>query len=673
MYEVTPNVDGREITHLSFKFPFEDGSGNRFVGGVAIDVTEQRRAETELQRQFREAERARSETTAILDATAEAMMLIAPDGRVATLNHRAFELLGLDPSKTLGQPIDLVRPYLERIFDDSGRVTALIADRVAMDSVVHTEIVSQRWPEARELALSSAPVQGGDGEPLGHLFAFRDVTRERAVDRMKTEFVSLVSHELRTPLTSIKGYVDLLLDGEVGDLEPDQKEFLAIVRNNAQRLVALINDLLDISRIESGKIELRPTAVDLARLIEGATMAMRPQLDGKRQRLIVSVADNLPSIWGDADRVAQVLTNLVSNAHKYTPVNGAIRIAAECQGHQVRVDVQDTGIGLSAEEQSQLFTKFFRAENRATQEVGGTGLGLVITRSLVEMHGGTMEVVSAPGKGATFSFTLPIARRETAELTPISRAGAHGGRVLVVEDEPDIAHLIRRYLSRDGYEVLLAHNAADARRLARLERPDLITLDIMLPDANGFTLLEWLKSEEATRDIPVMLLSMLPDDNRGLVLGAVDYMVKPVQEQTLLDKVATILSGNRRLVLVADDDADTREMLCRHLKHVGCDVIEASNGEEAVAQARRHHPTLLVIDVRMPGLDGVEAVRELREDPETRDLPVIVMTGSPGVAENGADIVAQLGINRLLMKPFSAKELSASIAQGLKPVGFGVE
>jgi signal transduction histidine kinase/CheY-like chemotaxis protein len=582
-------------------------------------------------------------------------------------------LLGLDPATALDRPVDELRPHLEQVFEDPERVTAVIGDGMTPDDRRLTQIVSQRWPEARELELSSAPVRGGDGEPMGQLVAFRDVTRERAVDRMKTEFVSLVSHELRTPLTSIKGYVDLLLDGEVGELEPDQKEFLAIVRGNAQRLVSLINDLLDISRIESGKVELHRASIDMARLIEGVAMAMRPQLDGKRQRLVLALPDPMPVVRGDADRVAQILTNLISNAHKYSPAGSAIRVAAERQGNQVRIDVQDNGIGLSADEQAHLFTKFFRAENRTTREVGGTGLGLVITRSLVEMHGGTMEVVSAPGKGATFSFTLPIAETGTALLSPLVRTGARGGRVLVVEDERDIAHLIRRYLERDGYEVMVAYTAAEARAMARHEPPDVITLDIMLPDANGFTLLEWLKSEEATRHIPVMLLSMLPDDNRGKLLGAVDYLVKPVQERNLLDKVAWVLNGNRRLVLVADHDAETRALLSRHLEQVGCDVIEAADGAEAIAQARRHQPSLLVIDVRMPGADGVTAVHELRQDPATRHLPVIVMTGSRVVAENGAEIVEQLGVHRLLLKPFSPKELTASIAHGLSAVGSGSE
>ena len=350
----------------------------------------------------------------------------------------------------------------------------------------------------------------------------RNVTREREVDRMKSEFVSLVSHELRTPLTSIKGYIDLLLDGDAGELTGEQRGYLDIVKDNADRLIALINDLLNVSRIESGKIELQRGPLDLARLIHGVADSLRPSIEAKGQHLTLSLAGGhesspggrdgtlLPAVLADADRVTQILTNLLSNAYKYTPVGGSISVRACTQGDHVRVDVQDTGIGLSTEEQAQLFTRFFRARNQTTQEVGGTGLGLSIARSLVEMQGGKITVSSAPGQGSTFSFTLPIAQTQ-AEHETSSHPAQPGGRILVVDDEQDIAHLIQRYLEREGYQVLLAHNAADALRVARSEHSDLITLDIKLPDVEGLTVLEWLKSNSTTTAIPVLLLSIKDD------------------------------------------------------------------------------------------------------------------------------------------------------------------
>jgi signal transduction histidine kinase len=225
--------------------------------------------------------------------------------------------------------------------------------------------------------------------------------------QLKSDFVALVAHELRSPLTSITGYVELLLEGPGGASAETQRESLGIVKRNADRLLQLIDDLLDIARLEAGKIELRRTKLDLARLMQEVINALRPQIEAKGQRLTIDLAEALPAVSGDADRVTQSLTNLLSNAHKYTPAGGSIAITARGEEGRMRVNVQDTGIGISSDDQARLFTKFFRAENRMTQGVSGTGLGLAITRALVELHGGDITVSSALGRGSTFSFTLP--------------------------------------------------------------------------------------------------------------------------------------------------------------------------------------------------------------------------------------------------------------------------
>jgi signal transduction histidine kinase len=225
-------------------------------------------------------------------------------------------------------------------------------------------------------------------------------------NRLKSEFVSMVSHELRTPLTSIQGYAELMLEGE--QLTEEQRESLTLVKKNAERLLGLINDLLDLSRIEAGRLDLHPASLDLACLIPEVAGSLRPLIEAKRQRLKLELGEALPPVWADADRVTQILTNLISNAHKYTLADGNITVAARPDDGFVRVDISDTGIGLSPEDQAQLFTKFFRTQNRSPETGGGTGLGLVITRFLVELHGGKITVSSAPGQGSTFSFSLPV-------------------------------------------------------------------------------------------------------------------------------------------------------------------------------------------------------------------------------------------------------------------------
>jgi two-component system, sensor histidine kinase and response regulator len=375
----------------------------------------------------------------------------------------------------------------------------------------------------------------------------RQAAAEREANRVKDEFISLVSHELRTPLTSIKGYVDLLLEGEVGELETEQREFLTIVKNNADREVALVNDLLDISRIEAGKVDLLRSAIDLGALIRGAANGLRPQIEAKRQQLSVEVPTSLLPVDADANRVSQILTNLISNAHKYTPSGGSILVSASQIDGEVQVDVRDTGVGLTQEEQQHLFQKFYRAKNRATQEVSGTGLGLAITRQLVQLHGGETWVKSVPGEGSTFSFTLPVAVADQLPKTASTADGrVHAGvKVLVVDDEADIAQMLRRYLQRAGYQVRIARTVADALRLVQSEPPDLILLDILLPDGDGYDLLQALEVDPSTDGIPVILLSIVTDDGRGRAFGAVDYMTKPVQGPAVVERVRQVLSTLR--------------------------------------------------------------------------------------------------------------------------------
>ena len=650
------------------------GSELQFAVGMVEDITERKRAEEELyktvaqlEEQYHKAELARGESRAVLDAAGEAMILVSPQRMFLSVNRRFGELFSINPEDILGRKFEDLQQEIERIFTDPTSFRGKIAGSASDEQLQFTEIISQCWPVARELELFSTPVRSADAEYIGRLYVFRDVTHEREVDRMKSEFVSLVSHELRTPLTSIKGYIDLLADGDAGELNEEQLEYLGIAKNNADRLVALINDLLDVSRIESGKVELQRTVVDLVGLIQNAASSLRPQIEAKEQHLELDVSRTPHTVLADADRVTQILTNLLSNAYKYTPVGGTISVTAQGEGKDmVRVEVKDTGIGLSSEEIGKLFTKFFRAKNRTTQEVGGTGLGLTITRSLVEMHGGEITVASVVGKGSTFSFTLPILH--TTQTLPIIEvpftAMRQGGRILVVDDEPDIANLIRKYLEHASYEVLIAYNANEALSLARSKHPNLITLDVMLPDADGFTVLEWLKSDPETAAIPVVLLSMMDDAKRGKLLGAVDYLRKPIQEQVLLDRVRMVLAQDQvHLILVADDDDDVRSLIARNLSRAGYQVIEATDGAQAIELAQSQLPNLALIDIKMPRMDGIAVLRALRNDAATRNLAVIMMTASPGISEESRSVVEALGGAMLLSKPYTAEELAEVIFQ----------
>jgi PAS domain S-box-containing protein len=390
----------------------------RFAIGMGEDITERKQVEAAFAQQFVATEAARSETRAILDATAEAMLLVTPDGVVRTINRRFSEMLALPEEAVCNRAFAELQPELERRFSDPAAV-ALLAAHIPDTEERFTRDLAQRWPVSRTLELFSTPVRSADGALLGRLYVFRDVTREREVDRMKSEFVSLVSHELRTPLTSIKGYVHFLMSGDIGEVSGEQQAFLEVINHNADRLGGMINDFLDLARIESGHIDLAKVPVDLASLVSQVVASFRLQFEAKQQQLVIALADDMPLVMGDTERLVQIITNLVSNAHKYTPSGGTITISTRQEGIALQLSIADTGIGLTLDEQGQLFTRFYRARNRTTQAIGGTGLGLTITKSLVEMHGGSIAIESEPGLGTTVTVTLPILQESV--VTPSAR------------------------------------------------------------------------------------------------------------------------------------------------------------------------------------------------------------------------------------------------------------
>ncbi|MDQ2906043.1 MAG: cell wall metabolism sensor histidine kinase WalK [Chloroflexota bacterium] len=356
-------------------------------------------------------ERTKSQLRAIMDASQEAMLFLAPGGRPLKVNTRFSGFFGVDDTTVLSQTPAQLTVLLKGLFVDGEALDRWLSWSTLDREHIFREQQVQGRRERQDFDLSSLPVTNVDQTYLGRLYVWHDVTQERAVDRMKSEFVSLVSHELRTPLTSIQGYVDLLLtDEDVGTLTALQREFLGIALSNAHRLGRLINDFLDLSHIESGKLVLHCEPFPLVQLIREVSSSFHLSLAAKQQDVTLHLPDPALMVYGDANRMVQVLTNLLSNAHKYTPVGGHLEIAVEIKGTLAHISVIDTGIGLSGEEQAQLFTRFYRAENAATRAIQGTGLGLTITRSLVEMHGGELQVSSTPGVGSIFCFTLPVVK-----------------------------------------------------------------------------------------------------------------------------------------------------------------------------------------------------------------------------------------------------------------------
>ncbi|RMF28194.1 MAG: response regulator, partial [Chloroflexi bacterium] len=621
-----------------------------------------------------------AKSQAILEGVADGVMVTDNTGHVILFNAAAERILNTPRQQIIGRSIE----ELLGLYGTAGRSWVALMEQWMQEPEemldAETQYLEERLEiEGRVVSVHLAPVHM-EGEFLGTVSVFRDITKEVEAERAKSEFVSTVSHELRTPMTSIKGYADLLLLGTAGRLTEAQERFLRIIKSNADRLSDLVNDLLDIGRIDSGRIELERQAISVAGVVEQVMESLRRKAEEKGLRLRSQVAPDLPPVWGDSARIIQVLTNLVSNAYQYTPPGGEITVEAERQGEMVLIRVRDTGIGIAPQDQEKIFDRFFRADHPLVQEIRGTGLGLSIVKSLVEMHGGEIWVESELGQGSTFSFTLPIAQEgeapppappedegEAAHEQPDNGRGPRVRRVLIVEDDPDIANLLGHHLEGSGYQTIIAHRGQTALTLARRLHPDLITLDIRLPDMDGFELLQSLKEDASTTDIPVVIVSILQDKQKGLRLGAVDYLTKPIDEGRLLHVVDQILES-KGSILVVDDDRDTVALLEQVLQERGFTVLAAYRGEEGLALAREHQPDLILLDLKIPGLDGYTTLTRLKEDPTTREIPVVVMTASLTEPERHREKVLALGASHFLTKPFAIEMLLEEIERLMENV-----
>jgi len=394
---------------------------------------------------------------AILLSTSDGIIVFDADDRVTFANPAAETLLGRGAEELVG------------LITDTWTIFGLATDPEGpvQETGTQTREVRMEEPAHRIVDVRVDPVFDDRHAYLGSVCTIRDVTAEREAMQMKNEFVSTVSHELRTPLTSIKGYIDLILDGEAGEVNEIQQEFLSIVKENSDRLVELINDMLDISRIESGRIVLKVQPLDIAERVCGAVNTFKAVLDQQGRSIHVDVPDELPKAAGDPDRVGQVLINFISNAIKYSPEGGDVYVSADFEDDRVKVGIRDEGIGIAPEDQARLFTKFYRVDSSLTREIGGTGLGLSICKSIIELLGGEVGVDSEQGKGSTFWFTLPLASERHVRTPSLEGPlGSPGGRILVVDDNGDVANLIATYLSRRGYEVVKAFTATEAWELA---------------------------------------------------------------------------------------------------------------------------------------------------------------------------------------------------------------
>jgi len=563
---------------------------------------------------------------AVLNAANDGIAMLDTDGCFVLVNRRFGELLGTRAPLLLHHTLEEARPLLiEKL---SHRLAALAPTETR---AVSEEIIALDEPDRRFLQFYTAPVAGVDGsEVIGRIIALRDITRERELDKMKTDFISVVSHELRTPLTSIKGYTDLLLSGAAGDNSEIQAEFLGIIQLSTTRLSNLINDILDISRIESGTLKIKHEPIDYRHLVADTLRLMKAAADAKDVSMDAALPETIPPVRGDADKVTQVLTNLVSNAIKYTPEGGWVKVSLEVTGDtSVTTCVADSGIGVAPEDQPKLFQKFFRADNSSTREAGGTGLGLVIAKTLIELMGGTIWLESEPNRGSKFYFTLPLLL-ETGNAPaplPVALPERGIGLILIVDDDPYVRSLIRHALHRRGYGTLEASDCAEAQQKARLHKPDAVSLDMMMPGMDGLQTLRALKNDRATAPIPVVAVSVLGDPAHGdLMLGLFSFLQKPFTPETL----TATLSGTTGAVLAVcvHDTQVYGDFLAAvpGLAAAGLTLTIAESAPDAVAYVITETPSVIVLDTAMPDAALFELLTALKAEEEAARIPIVLLT-----------------------------------------------
>ncbi len=567
-----------------------------------------------------EAERRRLAVT--VRSLGDGLLIIDEEGLVSSANPRALRLA---PELKVGHPPE---------------VGGLVLP--AVDEALGVEILLEH--EGRTLAVTAARLEEhADG---GTVWTLRDATERARLERLKSEFVATASHELRSPLTSIKGFVELLRAGD--GLDDRQREFLDIVLVSTNRLVDLVNDLLDVARLEAGRVEVHRRPVDVGEVLADVTTLLRGRIEAKHQELKIEVSPDTPRILADATRLRQMLTNLVTNAHLYTDEGGRLSLSASQLGAGVRIEISDTGRGMSSAELEHVFERFSRGAG--STGTPGTGLGLSIVKSLVDLHGGTIDVASTPGEGTTFAVTLPAAPGPGVVTRPSD--ALHGRRVLVMDDEPETARLIAERLEPFGVTCEIVHDGATALERLRTEEFDAMTLDVLMPGVSGFEVLRELRADPRLADLPVVVVSVF--SGREALSG--EWVIsKPIDAEELADALGSAVMAGRVRVL-AVGRADVRTNLRQALDDLAIEHEWASSPLEAARLCAMRRFEVALVDAGLPDVEAAIAGLDLRGRRLRRSVVVVSADG------DGAP-----GFARLDAEPISIGEAGAAVLALLEP------
>ncbi len=632
-----PRLAATEFDHLGQKV-------NQMLDSLALNV-----AEANLQRQ---------RTAAIVDSAIEGIVVVDSAGIVTNINPSAVQMFETSIADAMHRPAaDL----------------AFFTHQEIADIVEHSRgatvqpVVRRRGDRVLSAAVSTLRGQG-DETSSGLVWVLRDVTELAQIDEMKSEFISIVSHELRTPLTAIKGFTDLILEGEVGDISEQQREFLEIVQSNSDRLVALINDMLDISRIEAGRITLNPEEIEISSAIEGAIAALRPLIEDKRLQIQTELVEDPTVIIADRARLQQILINVISNACKYTLEDGWITVRSEALEGQIALSISDTGIGIPPDALPHIFSKFYRVDQPQTRDVSGSGLGLSITKSLVELHGGKIAIASRAGVGTTVRFTLPTRGPADGDGRSEFHNVNQSSIVLIVSGNEHKRHEWESAIRSIPADVIIARGASSAAAVgeAELHRPSVIVMHCNDNDGTSTIedLVEELQASPELRLTPVIAVVSDPStvtarfDGAVLGTGALPADIAQAVADLLPDSVE--VRPRRGRVLIAEDDGDAANWLRRLLVRNGFDVVLVRDGLSAIVRAVEILPDAIILDVNMPRMGASEVLPQLRSNPGTREIPIIVMSGT--VPDSGPFFI-EAGASDFFSKPCNGDLLIRRLIQ----------
>jgi PAS domain S-box-containing protein len=636
---------------------------------IGTDNTARKQIEEERQKLDQRLRDQHFYTRSLIESNIDALMTTDPRGIIMDVNKQSETLTGCTRDELIGAPF-------KNYFTDPSLAEAGINRVLSEGMVTNYELTARRRDGHLTLVSCNARTFHNRDRVLQGVFAAaRDVTELKLFEsklqlknveleeasRMKSEFLANMSHELRTPLNAIIGFSEILKDGLIGEMPEQQKGFIGDIFSSGNHLLSLINDILDLSKIEAGKMTLDLESVEIWSLFANSLSIIREKAAARHINLSMDVSKELGSINADARKVKQIVYNLLSNAVKFTIDGGEVKLAVGkvsrddvCKLHGdwpglafplpeneyadfLKIAVTDSGIGISAEGIEQLFKPFSQIDSGLSRKFEGTGLGLAMLKLLAELHGGAVAVQSSSGEGSRFTVWLPLRPAKDTVKTPVKVAVLTGADVedgvrtaLVVEDDFKSADLVRVQLEAEGFKVLHAVSAEAALELAVRQPLSLITVDIMLPNMDGWELLTRLKQVPALRRIPVVIISIVADPSKGFSLGAAAVMQKPISRQALFESLTDLgllaSASTPPRVLVVDDDAAAVEMVALRLAKAGSAILRAYGGEEAIRLARSELPDVIVLDLMMPYVSGFDVVEALRETPETARIPILIVT-----------------------------------------------